>query len=131
MKRALLTVFAVALVAGLAACGGGEKTPPAAQAEAPQEEMMTEEQKAEFVTANCICATCPSYTKECAEQKLGGFCLTGKTECIKEEKGCVCGDCPVTAKMALKWGYYCTKGSAREMMEKEEMEKPAEEKSGS
>lgn len=133
VKKALLTVFAAMLIAGIAACGGGEKKeePVAPDTAAMTEPVMTDSAKAEFVAANCVCAKCPSYTKECADAKLAGFCLNGKTELIKEEKGCICGDCPVTAKMALKWGYYCTKGSAREMMEKEAMEKPAEEKSGS
>ena len=49
----------------------------------------------------------------------GGFCLVGKSACIKEKKGCICADCPVTAKMGLKWGYYCTDGSAKSMMEAE------------
>ncbi|MFO7651741.1 MAG: DUF2769 domain-containing protein [bacterium] len=131
VKKALFTVFAAALVVGMMACGGGEKTPPAAQTEAPQEEMMTDSAKAVFVAANCVCAKCPSYTKECADKKLAGFCLSGNTEYIKEEKGCICAECPVTAKIGLKWGYYCTKGSAKEFMEKEAMDKPAEGKSGS
>jgi len=40
----------------------------------------------------------------------------GKSKCIKEEKGCVCGGCPVTMKMGLKHGYYCTKGSEKEQL---------------
>ena len=42
-----------------------------------------------------------------------GFCFAaiGKSGCISEEKGCICGSCPVTSKMGLKHGYYCTRGS--------------------
>ena len=54
---------------------------------------------------------------QCGEK--AGYCLVGKSECIKEKKGCTCPDCPVTAKMNLKWGYYCIDGSAMEIMEAE------------
>jgi hypothetical protein len=132
VKKALLTLFAATLIAGLVACGGGAKKeePAAPDTAAMTEPVMTDSQKVEFVAANCICAKCPSYTKECADAKLAGFCLNGKTELIKEEKGCICGDCPVTAKLGLKWGYYCTKGSAREMMEAE-AQQAGEKKPGS
>ncbi|UCG44471.1 MAG: DUF2769 domain-containing protein [candidate division WOR-3 bacterium] len=94
---------------------------------------MTEEQQLQFVKDNCICKTCPSWTPACDEKgETGGFCAIGKTECITEEKGCVCPECPVTKKLDLKWGYYCTRGSAKEMMaaelEKEKMEKEGEAK---
>ena len=79
---------------------------------------MTEEEKKEYVLTNCICKKCPSYV-ECDEK--GGFCLVGKSACIKEKKGCICPDCPVTKKMGLKWGYYCTDGSAAELMKAETM----------
>ena len=133
VKKTLFALFAAALVVGVMACGGGEKKEEAVAPDttAQQEEVMTDSARTAFVAANCVCAKCPSYTKECADAKLAGFCLNGKTELIKEEKGCICAECPVTAKIGLKWGYYCTKGSAKEMMEKEAMEKPAEEKSGS
>lgn len=77
---------------------------------------MTEEQKKEYVFTNCICGKCPSFV-ECGEK--AGFCLVGVSKCIKEKKGCICPECPVTKKMGLKWGYYCTDGSAMELMEKE------------
>lgn len=94
---------------------GKKKEEPAVQPE-PETPEMTEEQKKEYVFSNCICKKCPSYV-ECNEK--AGYCLVGKSECIKEKKGCICPDCPVTKKMNLKWGYYCTGGSAMEMMEKE------------
>jgi hypothetical protein len=40
--------------------------------------------------------------------------MIGKSGCITEEKGCICGGCPVTNKLGLKHAYYCTKGSERE-----------------
>jgi hypothetical protein len=82
----------------------------------PEAPAMTEEEKAEYVYGNCICKGCPSYV-ECNEK--AGFCLAGKSTCIKEKKGCICSECPVTEKMNLKWGYYCTDGSAMELMEAE------------
>ena len=59
------------------------------------------------------CGECPSY-KGTGEEKFG-FCAMGKSEIITEEKGCICGKCPVTEMMGLRWGYYCTRGSGREM----------------
>ncbi len=61
----------------------------------------------------CVCSKCPSWV-DCGEK--GGFCFPaiGKSGCITEEKGCICGGCPVTEKMGLKHAYYCTKGSEAE-----------------
>ena len=106
----------VALFAGLMAFGCGKKEAPKEEAAKPETPEMSEEQKKEYVFANCICGRCPSWV-ECDEK--GGFCLVGKSQCIKEKKGCICGDCPVTAKMGLKWGYYCIAGSAKSLMEAE------------
>lgn len=71
------------------------------------------EEKKKMVLGMCVCKTCPSYVK-CGEK--GAFCFPtiGKSKCIKEEKGCLCGGCPVTKKMGLKHGYYCIKGSEKE-----------------
>jgi hypothetical protein len=71
------------------------------------------EEKKEMVLSMCICPSCPSWV-ECDED--GGFCLVniGKSECISEEKGCVCGKCPVTEELGLKHGFYCTRGSEEE-----------------
>jgi len=118
-RNALLMAMFAALVVGVVVCGGEQPAPPAAEKPAqPAEAAMTDEQKAEFVAANCICATCPSFLKEeCAKAgEKGSYCLVGKSKVITEENGCVCPQCPVTAKMGLKWGYYCTRGSAKEMM---------------
>ena len=127
LTKAFLLFVAVTFVAGALFCGSpGQPEPPAA--EKPAEPVMTDEQKAEFVFANCVCAKCPSWTEECtAKGEKGGYCAIGKSGCIVEEKGCICPECPVTAKLGLKWGYYCTRGSAAEMMEQE---KPAAEEGG-
>ena len=106
-----LTTGAIAIVAGLFAFGCGKKETPKEEKTAEPE--MTAEEKKAYVFANCICGKCPSWV-ECGEK--GGFCLIGKSTCIKEEKGCICPDCPVTKKMGLKHGYYCTRGSALEQM---------------
>jgi hypothetical protein len=87
------------------------------------------EQKKQMVLQMCTCEGCPSY-KDCSQEggeKEKGFCFPtiGKSKCITEEKGCICGSCPVTAKMGLKHGYYCTRGSEKEQMAKD-MGKPAE-----
>lgn len=71
------------------------------------------EKKKQMVLSMCICKTCPSWV-ECDE--AGGFCFMsiGKSKCISEEKGCICGGCPVYEKMGLKNLYYCLKGSEKE-----------------
>jgi len=117
-KNVLMMAILAALVAGAVVCGGQKPAPPVAEKPAqPADAAMTPEQKAEFVAANCICATCPSFLKEeCAKAgEKGAYCLVGKSKVITKENGCVCPQCPVTAKMALKWGYYCTRGSAAEL----------------
>jgi len=122
-----LAVTLACLVLGIVVCGGQQAPePPKAEAEKPVEPVMTEEQKAEYVAANCICATCPSFLKEeCLKAgEKGAYCLAGKSKVITKENGCVCADCPVTKKMALKWGYYCTRGSAAEMAAAEAAKTP-------
>lgn len=68
--------------------------------------------KIEELTKMCICGSCPSYVGT-GEKKLL-FCSMGKSAIIKKENGCLCPGCPVQANMALRWDYYCTKGSGRE-----------------
>jgi hypothetical protein len=63
----------------------------------------------------CICESCPSYV-DCGTQgksKEKAFCMAfvGKSACITQENGCLCGACPVKSKMKLKNIYFCTKGS--------------------
>lgn len=84
-------------------------------------EEMSMEDKKKFVMENCTCETCPSY-KDCSAEggeKERGFCfpMIGKSSCIKEEKGCICGGCPVYAKMGLKNQYYCTRDSEKVQQE--------------
>lgn len=128
--RKLLVMLFVAVVAVFMACG--EETPQAneeAADEAPEvinalvepvEPVMTEEEKVAYVMANCICPQCPSWVPEAVENGEGGYCAVGASECIVDEVGCICGSCPVTAELGLEWGYYCTRGSAAQMMEQEE-----------
>jgi hypothetical protein len=126
VRKGLFVFLASLLIAGLVACPGPEQVEQPPTPDAPDKPEMTEEQKMQFVKENCICKNCPSWTPACDENgEWGGYCASGKTECITDEKGCVCPECPVTEKMGLKWGYYCTRGSAKEMMAAEmEKEKP-------
>jgi len=64
----------------------------------------------------CTCINCPSYN-ECAKEGTELlFCAKGKSpSCITDEKGCICPSCPITPMMGLKNGYYCTKGSEKEI----------------
>ncbi len=135
--RNLIVLFAVVLLAGFLACGEDqpqvepedvdtdelvEVAEPAEPVvtDMPVEVPMTDEEKMAYVMENCICPDCPSWIPEAAEKGEGGYCATGASECIVLEAGCVCPTCPVTAEMGLEWGYYCTRGSAEEMMNDEE-----------
>jgi len=75
------------------------------------------EEKKKMVVSMCTCRQCPSF-KACGESI--GYCFPsiGKSNCIKNENGCVCGTCPVTSQLGLKHDYYCIKGSEKEQGEK-------------
>jgi len=77
--------------------------------------MTPEEREARIaeLTELCICGSCPTYV-ETGETELV-FCATRRSELIKEERGCLCPGCPVQDKMALRWDYYCLKGSGKEL----------------
>lgn len=131
--KKVLPWLIVAAAAAFMACGEEEPAPVAETPDeapevvnAPIEEVeMTEEEKMAYVMENCICPQCPSWVPEASEKGEGGYCATGMSECIVDEVGCICPDCPVTAEMGLEWGYYCTRGSAAEMMEPAATEEPA------
>ena len=59
------------------------------------------------------CGNCPTY-KGTGEESLA-FCMVGKSPVITEKKGCLCGQCPITRTMSLRWQYYCTEGTATEL----------------
>ena len=82
-----------------------------AMAGMPQEKMMKRVQGIKKVCKD-YCGKCPSYTG--TGETDFGFCATGKSSKITEEKGCICAGCPITKGMALRWEYYCTRGSDRE-----------------
>jgi len=82
------------------------------------------EEKKKMVLSMCTCENCPTW-KDCHDSaKEKGFCFMtiGKSKCIKQEKGCICGSCPVYSKMGLKHGYYCTRDSemAQNMKDRKE-----------
>jgi len=64
------------------------------------------------LTGLCTCADCPTF-KGTGETKLL-FCALGKSHPIKTEKECICPACPVTPAVALKWNFYCTRGSGQQ-----------------
>ena len=79
----------------------------------PEEEMMAKMEANKKICKE-YCGNCPSY-KDTGETELM-FCSTGKSEIIKDEKGCLCGGCPVQKNMCLRWQYYCTRGSGKEQL---------------
>jgi len=127
MNRIKLPLLIVACVgAGFLACQGGETQTEQLVEEQVGEQVeeqveviepeMTEEEMVAWVMENCICPQCPSWIPEAAEKGEGGYCAVGISACIVDEAGCICPDCPVTLEKGLMWGYYCTRGSAEEMM---------------
>lgn len=71
--------------------------------------MTTEKENKKFAEENCACSECPSFV-EC-QQKT--FCFSGKSKCIKEKKGCICGGCLVHKKFNFKNWYYCFSGKEK------------------
>ena len=59
------------------------------------------------------CGKCPSH-EGTGEESLA-FCMVGKSSVITEKKACLCGQCPITKTMSLRWRYYCTDGTAMEL----------------
>jgi hypothetical protein len=79
---------------------------------------MSEKQKREnreqviYMCKN-YCGKCPSYRG--TGEKSFAFCFEGKSSIITEKKGCLCGECPISKTMSLRWSHYCTNGSALEI----------------
>lgn len=63
----------------------------------------------------CLCKSCPSYF-ECGDKVA--YCVDdgGKSQCIKNQAGCVCPGCPVQQEMNYAHIYYCINGSEKEIM---------------
>lgn len=82
-----------------------------AEAEAMIEDF---QKKLPMVQEMCVCKNCPSWVND---ETITGFChpLVGKSKVITEEKGCICGSCPICKKMKMVNGYYCTRGAELEL----------------
>jgi len=65
--------------------------------------------------ARCICGKCPTYNDCMKGKKEALFCALGKSACAAVKKACLCPTCPVTPALGLKHGYYCLKGSEKEI----------------
>ena len=79
---------------------------------------MSEKQKRDsreqvIYTCRNFCGKCSSY-EGTGENSLA-FCMEGKSSIITEKKDCLCKQCPISKTMSLRWGYYCTEGSAMEL----------------
>ncbi|VVB76085.1 Uncharacterised protein [Candidatus Tiddalikarchaeum anstoanum] len=62
--------------------------------------------------SECICPSCPSFVKG---KEPVGYCFHGKSKVIKVEKGCICMTCPIHTENKYRHGYYCTKGSEKQI----------------
>ncbi len=63
------------------------------------------------------CGKCPTYVGT-GEKRLA-FCSLGKSEIIKEQKDCLCNQCPLTKQMSMRWDHYCTRGDAMDLSDAE------------
>ena len=63
------------------------------------------------------CGKCPSY-EGTGETSLA-FCALGKSSKIREQRGCLCSQCPISRTMSLRWDHYCVRGKAMELSEAE------------
>lgn len=64
----------------------------------------------------CICPECPTYNKCAGDAGELLFCFLERSkECIKEQMGCNCPDCPLAGRAGLVNLYYCINGSELEM----------------
>ena len=79
---------------------------------------MPEDELKETVTslmARCICGNCPTYGECMKGRRETLFCALGKTACPAARKACLCPACSVTPAMGLKHGFYCLRGSEKEI----------------
>jgi Protein of unknown function (DUF2769) len=67
------------------------------------------------LVAKCICGKCPTFNDCMKGKKEALFCELGKTGCAVTKKVCLCPTCPVTSMLGLKHGYYCIRGSEKEL----------------
>jgi hypothetical protein len=61
----------------------------------------------------CQCNKCPTYAGTDETDLV--FCTLGKSEAIRDKKGCLCSTCSITKTMSLRWDYYCIQGSALQL----------------
>jgi hypothetical protein len=66
----------------------------------------------------CVCPNCPTYN-DCSKGKSELlYCLHGKSQqCAFDEEGCSCPDCPVALDLELKFEFYCSRGSEKDLRE--------------
>lgn len=81
-------------------------------------EKMTEKQLIENLEQ--VKYMCKDYCGKCSSYQGTGetdfaFCSIGKSSIIKEKKGCLCKQCPISKMMSLRWEFYCTEGNAMEL----------------
>ena len=60
----------------------------------------------------CACKNCPSKNECMKENKEWLYCARDKSNCKVEQKGCMCGACPVATENKLNEYYYCIRGKA-------------------
>jgi hypothetical protein len=68
---------------------------------------------------------CKDYCGKCPTRNGTGetslvFCALGKSSIIRQQKGCLCAQCPISRTMSLRWDHYCIRGKATELSEAEQ-----------
>ena len=69
-------------------------------------------EKIEELQLDCVCPICPTYNNCAKDTGENIFCLKGKSNCVKKEKGCMCPTCPFAAefKIGVIYNFYCMRG---------------------
>jgi hypothetical protein len=63
----------------------------------------------------CICGECPSHTDCMKEKGELLYCLAQKSACTVVRRVCLCPTCQLTPRLGLAHGYYCARGSEKEI----------------
>ncbi len=73
----------------------------------------------EKIDTMCICRGCPTYKALKQNDDYIGYCFPnrGRSKKITQEKGCMCGMCPVYSMYKYVTNYYCTRGIEKEQKE--------------
>lgn len=73
-------------------------------------------QKIKELEVDCVCPLCPTFNQCAKDADENIFCIRGKSNCTKTEKGCICPNCPFASKYRIGVfnNFYCMQGGELE-----------------